>query len=82
MNSESTMTICELKALRESGRFDHATYRGFGTLWEGLWIYEKDPSGFHGYRPAGAFLKNSPDLDAAYEMVRGTGVSLGSYGNG
>lgn len=76
------MTIDELKTMREAGRFDHATYRDHGTLWEGLWIYEKDPAGFRGYRPAGAFFKDSPDLDAAYAVVRGTGVSLGAYGCG
>ena len=76
------MTIDELKALKESGNFHHATYRNQNTLWEGLWIYQRDPQGFRGYSPAGAFFKDSPDLDAAYDVVHGTGVSLGAFGCG
>lgn len=78
------MTIDELKALRASGKFHHATYRNEGSLWEGLWIYEcaEGAGSFRGYRPAGAFYKDSPDLDAAHDLVRSTGVSLGAYGNG
>jgi len=76
------MTIQELKELRAAGRFHHATYRSEGTLLEGLWIYQNTPTGFRGYEPAGAFFKDNPDLDAAYHEISGTGVSLGSYGNG
>lgn len=76
------MTIEELKALKTSGKFHHATYRGQGTLWEGLWIYAHDPNGFRGYIPVASFLKDSPNLDAAYAVVAGTGVSLGAYGLG
>ena len=84
------MTIQELKELRASGRFHHATYRNQGTLWEGLWVYENDapgpnhkPGNWHpGYKPAGAFFKDSPELDAAYDELRGTGISLGRYGAG
>lgn len=83
------MTLEQLKALRASGNFHHATYRNVGTLWEGLWIYEKDepPADWNGkwhpgFKPAGCFYKDSPELDAAYDEVRGTGVSLGRYGAG
>jgi hypothetical protein len=82
------MTIEELKALRASGRFHHATYRNQGTLWEGLWVYENDPpppgwTKWHpGYRPVGAFFKDSPELEAACAELSGTGISLGRYGTG
>ena len=83
------MNIEELKALRADGKFHHATYRDIGTLWEGLWIYEKDEPAsdwkgkWHpGYKPAGCFEKGHPDLDAAHEAVRDTGISVGRYGAG
>lgn len=84
------MTIQELKELRAAGRFHHATYRNQGTLWEGLWVYESDAPGpghksgnWHpGYKPAGAFYKDNPELDAAYAELSGTGISLGRYGAG
>lgn len=71
-----------LEELLAGGRFDHATYRDFGTLWEGLWIYERDPSGFRGYRPALSFGKNDAELDEAYKRLRGVGIHLGAYGQG
>ena len=64
-----------------SGEFHHATYRNRGTLWEGLWIYRKY-EGLRGFEPAGSFLKDSADLDSAYEIVLKTGVSIGAYGQG
>jgi hypothetical protein len=84
------MTIAELKELRAAGKFHHATYRNQGRLWEGLWVYENDepgpnhkPGNWHpGYKPAGAFFKDSPELDAAYAELSGTGISLGRYGAG
>jgi hypothetical protein len=76
------MTLDSLKAMLADGSFDHATYRNHGTLWEGLWIYERNATGFRGYAPAGCFHKDSPDLDAAFELVRGTGISVGAYGRG
>jgi hypothetical protein len=83
------MTLTELKELRAAGRFHHATYRNQGTLWEGLWIYENDePPADWGarwhprYKPAGAFYKDNPELDAAHDELRGTGISLGRYGAG
>lgn len=75
------MTLEQLRQMRESGSFHHATYRNEGTLWEGLWIYAID-SGLRGFRDVGCFAKDSPDLDAAYELVRNTGVSVGSFGAG
>ncbi len=76
------MDLNELRRLRESGEFHHATYRNHGTLWEGLWIYVKAEDGFKGFVPAGSFPKESVDLKAAEEIVRGTGVSVGSFGRG
>lgn len=76
------MKLEELKTLMEAGEFHHATYRNIGTLWEGLHIYCKTPDGFRGFNHAGAFYKDNPDLAKAEEMVRGTGVSVGSYGQG
>lgn len=76
------MTLAELDAMLVNGSFDHATYRNHGTLWEGLWIYVKNETGFRGYVPVGCFGKDSPDLDAAFQRVRGTGISVGAYGRG
>lgn len=76
------MELKLLQDLKDSGEFHHATYRSQGTLWEGLWIYKRDPNGFRGYSPALSFLKDDPNLRAAEEMVRGTGVSLGAFGCG
>jgi hypothetical protein len=71
----------ELRMLRESGHFHHATYRTDG-LWTGLWVYKKSPTGFRGYEPAFAFFKDDPDLQAAEQMCKGTGISFGAYGHG
>lgn len=71
-----------LRALLAAGEFHHATYRNQGTLWEGLWIYRKSLDGFRGYDVATCISKGSPDLDAAIELLRGTGMSLGAYGRG
>lgn len=81
----AAMTLPELRALMESGSFHHATYRDHGTLWEGLYIYERatnEAGGFRGYKLAGAFHKNSSDLAAAERIVAPTGVSVGAYGEG
>lgn len=77
------MTLEALKQLLDSGQFDHATYRNIGTIWEGLYIYRKDANGMLGFSVAGSFNKNDGAIvDEAYELVRHTGVSLGSRGNG
>jgi hypothetical protein len=64
------------------GSFHHATYRNVGTLWEGLWIYQRSETGFRGFESAIAFLKNDPELPQAEELTRGTGISVGVYGQG
>ncbi len=71
-----------LRTLLSTGEFHHATYRCVGSLWEGLWIYRRSAVGFRGFEVAGCIRKGEPDLDAAYELVRGTGISVGSYGRG
>jgi hypothetical protein len=76
------MTLEMLQALRDSGEFHHATYRNQGTLWEGLHIYRRDADGFRGFSHCGMIPKDDPTLDAAYAIVRNTGVSLGAYGRG
>ena len=76
------MTLAVLQELQANGQFHHATYRNRGTLWEGLWIYVCEPGGFRGYGPAGFFPKDDPELDAAFEAVHGTGISVGAYGRG
>ncbi len=77
------MTLEELKSLQESGQFHHATYRELGTIWEGLYIYanDDDPK-WVGYRLVGSFNKSDGLADAAYDLVRNSGVSLGAYGRG
>jgi hypothetical protein len=72
----------QLQASLRSGRFHHATYRNIGTVWEGLWFYEKDPNGFRGYSVAGYVNKTDPDINKAHDLVRETGVSVGAYGQG
>lgn len=67
------MPLETLKQLRESGQFHHATYRNRGI---------KASDGFRGYSPAGFFPVGDPELDAAHELVRGTGISVGSYEKG
>ena len=76
------MTLDELKAIKDAGMFHHATYRNQGTLWEGLWVYQRNQNGFRGYEVVGAFLKDNPELEGAEKMIAGTGISVGSYGNG
>lgn len=77
----SDLTLMQhLEDMLAAGAFHHATYRNVGSLWEGLYIYRKDEEFGRGFRldlvfPAG-------DEDEAYELIRHTGVSLGSYGEG
>jgi hypothetical protein len=72
----------ELAAMLESGAFHHATYRDMGTLWEGLYIYQRDDNGFNGFKIAMAFQKGSPELAIAEKLTARTGVSVGAYGCG
>ncbi len=73
-----------LKTLLASGKFHHATYRNQGTLWEGLWFYAKREDGFRGFEVAGCINASMDEdvMDEAHDLVRGTGISVGSYGNG
>jgi hypothetical protein len=75
------MTVEQLRTLMESGKFHHGTYRCAGTLWEGLWIYERSTE-LRGFVPAGFFPRGSTELEAAMELVRSTGISVGAYGQG
>lgn len=79
---ELIMDLKELQILRDTNAFHHATYRQHGTVWEGLWIYIKKDGGFRGYDVAGCFYKHAPELEAAHEICRGTGISVGAYGRG
>ncbi len=76
------MTLNDLQTLIDKGLFHHATYRHHGTIWEGLWIYAKADKGFRGFSPVGSFFKDDPDLDAAHNTVKRSGVSVGAYGQG
>ena len=76
----------KLKALRESGDFHHATIRNLDRCYGGLFFYSKEKEGsviaFRGFELAGSVGKNDPDFDAAIDLCKGTGISVGSYGNG
>ena len=63
------------------GEFNHATYREIGKLHEGLYIYKNEDNGFNGFDLAFMFPKGAEEEDA-YALVRHTGVSFGSRGNG
>lgn len=76
------MTLEMLRTMLADGSFHHATYREIGKVWEGLFVYMKDDNGFNGFRLAGSFPHYSPDLDTAHDLVRNTGVSVGSFGRG
>lgn len=73
------MPLDKLKELISTGQFHHATYRNRGTLWEGLWIYQRE-NGPRGFGPVGFFPAGFDQ--EAYELVRHTGVSIGAYGQG
>lgn len=82
MAEDTQKPIDTLRALLASGEFHHATYRDLGTVWEGLWVYRKDGDGFRGYVPATSVGKDDPDLDEAFRLCSGTGISVGKYGGG
>ena len=75
------MNILTLNKLIQQGKFHHATYRNIGTLWEGLWIYQKY-AGLRGFEPVGFFAKGSEELEQAENRLRDTGISVGSFGQG
>lgn len=77
------MTLEHLKELMDSGKFHHATYRT--DYARGLHIYAIDPNGFRGFTYVGAFSEvcdTKETINAAIEMTRKTGISVGSFGNG
>lgn len=76
------MSLDELKALMANGQFHHATFRDRDSIWEGLYIYRHKADGPRGFDLAGAFLKGNIDAEAAYELTRNTGISIGAYGQG
>ncbi len=84
------MTVDELRALIASGKFHHATVKsGQGRCWDGLYVYEAgDGPGYcRGFKLTGSFAygwgdRESPDMTAAYDLVRGSGISFGAYGEG
>ena len=74
----------QLEQLLASGEFHHATYRCIGTVHEGLWFYRKAPSAKRGFEVVGCInaRADADVIEQAQELVKNTGVSLGSYGNG
>lgn len=67
-----------LKSLIASGQFHHATYRT--DIARGLHVYRHDTNGFNGFAYALYFSAlDKAECDAAYDLVRGTGVYEGSY---
>lgn len=74
-----------LKECRANGTFHHATIRNLDRCYGGLYFYVKateENGGFRGYKMAGSVSKDSPDFDKAIDMVKGTGISMGAYGEG
>ena len=73
----------DLKKLMDDGKFHHATYRyDFARGWH---IYQIDPTGFRGFNYVAAFSEvccPKEELEAVRNLVRNTGYSTGSYGNG
>jgi len=84
MSSTPQENLRQLKDLLDSGEFHHATYRDIGTLWEGLHFYRRAPSGHRGFEYAGCInaKRDASVMDEAQKLVKGTGVSVGSYGKG
>ena len=72
--------LVTLRALIADGAFHHATYRY--DLSPGWHIYKKSETGFRGFTYAIGFGKDTHVADTVAELVRNTGYSVGSYGNG
>ena len=78
----------ELKKMKADGQFHHATYRT--DFARGLHIYAKEgylgnKLGFRGFVYVTCFseaLYTKEQINEAYDVVKNTGVSVGSYGNG
>jgi len=77
-----SFTVADVKKLIETNEFHHASYRDIGTIWEGWHVYVKDTNGFNGFLLVGCIGKNHPEIEQAYQLLRNTGYSVGSYGNG
>jgi hypothetical protein len=65
-----------LKRLIDEKNFHHAAYRDVGKPWEGLYFYKYDPKGLNGYTIIGCISKTSPDLEAAFALVKSTGIDI------
>lgn len=65
-----------LKSLISSGHFHHATYRL--DFARGLHIYRHEDNGFNGFTHAMYFPERDENCDAAYNLVRSSGVYEGS----
>ena len=81
------MTIIELEKLIENQEFHHATDKPDLGVHSGLWIYRRNPDAPRGFEPAGCFSSYQggdarDEYLAAEAMVQGTGISVGSFGNG
>ena len=74
------VALAKLRAMLADGSFHHATYRY--DISRGWHIYAKADNGFRGFTYALGFSEGSHVADAVAELVRNTGWSLGSYGNG
>ncbi len=77
--------LVTLKMILQHGEFHHATYRDVGKLWEGWYIYCKAPPGEAarlGFKLEFSFGKNSHLSKEVEELIRNTGYSVGSYGEG
>jgi hypothetical protein len=77
MTQEQVDRLQILSTMLADGSFHHATYRDQGTVWEGLYIYQKSDNQM-GYELALGFMKGQ-EADDAHNLVRHTGVSLGSF---
>lgn len=78
------MTISELQNLLDRNEFHHATDKPNNGCWSGLFIYAKadNSMGFEHVGTFGTYKVSNPDYEVAYNMVRSTGVSVGSRGRG
>jgi len=78
------MTVSELQALLDSGEFHHATDKPNNGCWSGLFIYANanNSMGFEHVGTFSTYKTVNPDYETAYNMIRHTGVSVGSRGRG
>lgn len=74
--------LAKLQVMLSDGSFHHATYRHEMGLSNGWYIYTKEANGFNGFKLSLSFSEKSHVLETVSGLVRNTGWSLGSYGNG